>query len=238
MSIYVTGDCHALTGGPKYDLLRLGSKRWKEGKELTQDDYVIILGDFGVIWNNEPDEQERYLLKWLNQKKWTTLFVDGNHENHARLAQLPVIDFHGGKVGKVTDKVFHLRRGEIFDFDGTTFFVMGGAASYDKEHRIVDVSWWAAEEPSYAEVSHATDNLAKHDYKVDYILAHTLPETVARSLGWVDYGTFRDKADSTRKFLDFVISQTEFKDFYCGHWHDNVDFGKFHILYEKIVQVV
>lgn len=227
-----------MAGGPGFDILRLGTKRWKEGKELTKNDYVIILGDFGVLWKNEPDDEERYLLKWLKEKKWTTLFLDGNHENHTRLAQLPEIDFCGGKVGQVNDSVFHLKRGEIYTIQGATFFVMGGACSYDKEHRITDVSWWEAEVPSYKEMDYATQNLAKAQYKVDYVLAHTLPDTVAKSFGWIDCGVFRDKPDATRKFLDFVIQSTEYKDFYCGHWHENVDRGRFHVLYEKIVKVI
>lgn len=69
--IYVTGDCH---GG----FQRFGMKYFPQQKELDRDDYMIICGDFGGIWEDTP--QERYWLDWLEGKPFTTLFVDGNHE--------------------------------------------------------------------------------------------------------------------------------------------------------------
>lgn len=65
---------------------------------LTKDDYVIICGDFGLLWSNaymlehyeesgqsiESNTKDEYwnheeleLLKWYNDCPWTTLFVDG-----------------------------------------------------------------------------------------------------------------------------------------------------------------
>ena len=54
---------------------------------MTKNDYVIIAGDFG-IWNDT--KQERYNLDWLEDKPFTTLFVDGNHSNFDRLYAMPV----------------------------------------------------------------------------------------------------------------------------------------------------
>ena len=48
-----------------------------EQREMTKDDYVIVLGDFG-IWRDSP--QQRWYLNWLEEKHFTTLFIDGNHE--------------------------------------------------------------------------------------------------------------------------------------------------------------
>ena len=68
--IYVVGDTHG-----DIDLYKLNSKFFREGKKLTKDDYVIICGDFGAVWNNS--KSDRYLQRWYNEKPWTTLFVDG-----------------------------------------------------------------------------------------------------------------------------------------------------------------
>ena len=46
MSIYVTGDIHL-----NHDSAKLNSTFFPEGKILTKNDYVIICGDFGFIWN-------------------------------------------------------------------------------------------------------------------------------------------------------------------------------------------
>jgi hypothetical protein len=49
---------------------------------MTKADYVIICGDFDGVWaKDEESKEEKYNLDWLNNKPFTTLFVDGNHEN-------------------------------------------------------------------------------------------------------------------------------------------------------------
>lgn len=70
--IYITGDTH----GP-IDIHKL-NKRYFDDSTLTKKDYLIICGDFGLVWDNSPEE--KYWLDWLNEKNYTTLFVDGNHE--------------------------------------------------------------------------------------------------------------------------------------------------------------
>ena len=87
--IYITGDTHG-------DWMnRLNVDDFPEQKEMTKNDYVIITGDFG-IWNDT--KQERYNLDWLEDKPFTTLFVDGNHSNFDRLYAIPVSEWYGGKV--------------------------------------------------------------------------------------------------------------------------------------------
>ena len=46
---------------------------------MNKDDYVIICGDFGY-W--DESKEQKYWLKWLDGKPFTTLWVDGNHENY------------------------------------------------------------------------------------------------------------------------------------------------------------
>ena len=66
--IYITGDTHA-------DFTRFSTDKFPIQKEMTKNDYVIICGDFGEIWNYLVESTyEKYLLNWLNEKKFTTLF--------------------------------------------------------------------------------------------------------------------------------------------------------------------
>ena len=82
--IYITGDCHQ-------NFERFNGRIFPEQKEMTKDDYVMICGDFGGVWNrNEESKQETMLMDWLECKSFTTLFVDGNHENFDRLLAYPV----------------------------------------------------------------------------------------------------------------------------------------------------
>ena len=73
--IYITGDTHS-------NFERLSEEKFPIQKEMTKDDYVIICGDFGGVWTFEEESiREKELLDWLDNKNFTTLFVDGNHEN-------------------------------------------------------------------------------------------------------------------------------------------------------------
>ena len=87
--IYITGDVHA-----PYDITKL--KMFKTSG-LTKNDYLIVAGDFGVIWNfRGEDDEERQLLDWFEEQPYTTLFVDGNHECHPRVNAFPVEEWKGG----------------------------------------------------------------------------------------------------------------------------------------------
>lgn len=129
--IYFTGDTHG-------DFRRFSSEFFPEGKNCTKDDFVIILGDFGGVWKLSEDGDERYWLDWLEKKPWTTLFIDGNHENHDRLNTMPVEEWHGGKIHRVRPSVLHLMRGQVFHIGGYRMFTFGGASSHDITGGILD----------------------------------------------------------------------------------------------------
>ena len=123
--IYVTGDIHSEPD-------RFNMENFPEQKELTRDDYMIICGDFGLVWAEDKEsKRETWWLDWLEDKNYTTLFVDGNHENFTRLNSLPVEEWHGGRVHKVREHIIHLMRGEMFDLGGKKIFAFGGARSHD-----------------------------------------------------------------------------------------------------------
>ena len=108
--IYITGDTHI-----PVDIQKLSTKRFPEQKEMTKNDYVIICGDFGGVWDDS--NEEKYWIKWLKNKNFTTLFIDGNHENFDMLYSLPIVDFCGGTAHKVDNGIYHLIRGEIYTID-------------------------------------------------------------------------------------------------------------------------
>ena len=72
---YVTGDTHI-----PCDISKLNTENFPDQKHLSKSDYVILCGDFGAVWE-EGNRSDAWWLKWLEAKKFTTLFVDGNHEN-------------------------------------------------------------------------------------------------------------------------------------------------------------
>jgi len=230
MSIFVTGDTHN-------DFSRLFYKKWPTSKNLNKKDLLIVLGDFGLLFNNYIEKNEKYLRRWLDEKPYSIAFICGNHENHPRLYNLPKKELFGGIVGVVEDSIYHFKRGEIYTIENKKFFTFGGATSIDRSLRIPGVSWWKEEVPSPAEMDHGLQNLENHQYNVDYILAHTAPENIVKIL-IKKLGSFFEDPDPTRKYLEHVCSTTAFSDFYCGHWHVEEDIDNYHFLYEDIRQIL
>lgn len=225
--IFATGDTHS-----DYNMLKLSSKKFPEGKTLTKDDYLIITGDFGHVWELDQSKSEKYWMRWFKQKPWTTVFVDGNHENHKRLSELPIEEKFGGKVGVVSDSVYHLKRGEIYTIGEKKIFCFGGAFSRDRIHRRLNISYWEEEVPSYQEMQYAVDNLNKHNNEVDYIITHTAPDAL---IGMCDMSS--DYIDPTTRFLEFIVNNNKFERFFCGHLHIDRVISKYTVLYNDVIEI-
>jgi len=252
--VYVTGDCHGAFS-------KFNTSRFPDQKEMTKDDFVIICGDFG-LWHDCA--QERYWLNWLNDKPFTTLFVDGNHENFDRLYsnEFPVVDFHGGKAHQICPSVYHLMRGHVFDICGKKFFAFGGASSHDiadgildeadfdshetfkralflanltrKQIRVNHRSWWHEELPSLEEMEFGKARLKDVGNKVDFIISHCLPQTIASIFS---HGLY--KPDRLTLYFNEFISTVKFDHWYCGHYHiDDEIMSKYTMLYDDIVRIV
>lgn len=233
MNIFVTGDIHG-----HLSIDKLSYKNWPESRKLTQDDYLIICGDFGLLWNNPPKADELYWLKWLQNRKFTTLVVDGNHENHVMLQNLKQIRKFGGTVGQINDKVYHLKRGQIYTIEDKRIFAFGGAESMDKADRALGISWWPEEIATFAEMNAAIDQLQKFNNKVDYIVTHTAPTKYIDKIVPKLFVDLRERMnDPTCKFLDYVLENIEFKQWFCGHFHMDTTIDNVNFLFNNIVKI-
>ena len=128
--IYATGDLHG-------NALRFQPEYVPEQAEMTKDDYMIVCGDFGFVWNGEKTDDAQ--LGKLEALPFTVLFVDGNHENFDALNEYPIEQWRGGTVHRIRPHVLHLMRGQAFELQGRTFFTMGGAQSHDIADGILDM---------------------------------------------------------------------------------------------------
>jgi predicted phosphodiesterase len=214
--IFVTGDTH----GNQY--------KWVEQIEpmLSAADMILVCGDFGVgFWDGRYWPEEMF-YDFLSEQAYTVLFIDGNHEDFEKLNGYPVEIWCGGRVHKIRENVIHLMRGEVYNIEGSTIFVMGGGYSIDKYRRTEGVSWWPQEMPSEEEYQNAILNLKKVNNQVDYIITHTAPsETVyylstLRSLGVKNHVT---EEIPLTTFLDGVQRKVSYRHWYFGHFHVDME---------------
>ena len=223
--IYITGDTHI-----PCDISKIKTKSFPASKELSKNDFLIICGDFGGVWNN--GNEELYWRKWLDRKNFTTLFVDGNHENFNLLNEFEIVDFHNGKAHKISDSIYHLMRGQIYEIDGKRIFTFGGAASHDIEYRTKDKNWWAEELPSESELIFAQKNLEAVDWKIDYIVTHCAPTSIQQMIA-PSYGTNR-----LTNFFETIKETAIYQAWYFGHYHtDQTIEEHFFCLFDQIHQI-
>jgi len=253
MAIYITGDTHGPIDTPNRfntDRLQWMMYQYRIPNFDKDKDYMIIAGDLGLIFStNFDDKTEKSWTEYVGNKPWTTLFIDGNHENFERLNALPEIEMFGGKVGKYTDSIYHLKRGNIYTIEEKTFFTMGGGVSIDKLQRRDRISWWEEEMPNYAEYKKAMDSLVKVNFKVDYVITHTAPDFIRISLlkevGMLNIPIFdgttipyKDK-DQLSLFLEKLVNEynLNFKKWYFGHYHIDKTIYNYEALYERILRI-
>lgn len=208
--VYITGDTHI-----PVDISKLNTKQFPCQKNLSKDDFLIICGDFGGVWIN--DNEEIYWRKWLDNKNFTTLFVDGNHENFQLLNEFEIVDFHGGKAHKISDSIYHLMRGQLYEIGDKRFFTFGGAASHDKEYRTKDKNWWEEELPSAEELETAISNLEANGWNVDYIITHCAPSSVQEKIN-SSYNK-----DVLTEFFEEIKNKATFSKWFFGHYHTDAE---------------
>lgn len=217
--IYITGDTHGY-----YNKF---IERFN-GSLPIKDDFVIVCGDFGFIFT----EAQREGLEKIKDLPFTTLFIDGNHENFPKILSYPEEEWQGGRIHRIAPNIIHLMRGQLFSINGMTFFTMGGAYSVDRGWRVKNESWFEAELPSNEEYKTASETLEKCGYKVDYILTHDAPDSTIMRMGM----TPNPRGAELTGYLEWVKRTVDFKMWFFGHYHTECTIeDKLVCLYENVV---
>jgi len=237
--IYITGDTHGNTTIDKIFNLAIYGK-------LTKNDYIIVAGDFGLVFNykfnTEKYKEEEKILDRLDNLKPMILFVDGNHENFERLDEYEEVDAFGSKCGLIRPTVLHLKRGRVYLIDGKKILTIGGAHSIDGTNRRLfkmmhgyDI-WWERELISYEEEQTAMDSLEEHDWTFDYIITHTAPKDIIPPMFKFSY----IENDPVSNFLNFIYTnkRLKFTKWYFGHFHEDIEYGKFHAVFDDFYKII
>ena len=245
--IYIAGDTHA-------DFRRFTKKqRSKLPFELTEKDIVIICGDFGLLWSRN-DKMLEYNLDWMSRLPFKILWVAGNHENYDMIEKYHLEEWHGGMVRHILrDKIIYLERGQVFTLEGKKFFAFGGASSHDVQGGILDIDdpdytekrmaankaglpyrvkgisvGGEQELPTEEEMQEGMKNLEKVNYKVDYVMTHCLPSKMQdelKKIFAVENSLHLYEEDVLTKYFDKLEEKLQYKYWYCGHYHLNMDVG-------------
>ena len=250
--IIITGDTHG-------EVRRLNNKNVRKANEGEVPDFVIIAGDFGLIWSQDPsDPAERHWFKWLDEKPWETIVVAGNHENYERIFHLPREEHLGAPMYRASKRVWIAQHGNVYQIGGRRVFMFGGALSIDKAMRQDRVTYWQEEIPTQEDLERGLDSLRSMDGQVDYVVTHTAPREVLNVLD--EHRLIETFADEERswdnapgKLLDPTVSMLMklrdavrkdiLRTWYCGHFHCNLDVVgpssgiRYHVLYEDLVKL-
>lgn len=199
--IYVTGDIHGEI------------ERFKEKplRRLTRKDTLIVLGDFGFLWDNSPQEQKK--LKWLTKRRYQLLFLEGCHENYDMLEQYPIVDYCGGKARHIGGNVYQLIRGNLFTIEEKSLLCIGGGESHDKEDRDEGINWWRTELPS-AEEMQACEQRLRQTTQIDYLLSHDAPSQILEFTGWK-----QQDINDFQLWLNQLGQKLQYKRWYFGRYH-------------------
>lgn len=248
MAIFITGDTHG-------DFSRLMEGAFPALDRLTRQDTLLICGDFGGLWQGGSRERKR--LDRLEARPFTTLFVDGNHENFDRLLRIPTEPWQGGLVRRLRPHILHLARGQVFQIEGRKFFAMGGARSHDIQDGILErsqlmegdlerlrhegarvrvnhLNWWRQELPDRQEYQTALHNLEQNGWQVDHIVTHCAPTAIQRQL------FLESQPDPLTDFLEQVRQKCRFQSWFFGHYHQQAETGqspRYVLLYEQVTEL-
>lgn len=215
--IYITGDTHG-----KIDFKKL--EAYFKNEYVSNKDYLIILGDAGIVWSQKEMFISDYSMLGL-----TVFYIDGNHENFDLLNTFPILTKNGAKCHLLSKNVYHIMRGEILKLNDLLFLCIGGATSIDKFFRIEGKSWWNDEHITDFDISNALDNLKKYNYNVDYVISHCAPSEFVNMLGF--------EKDNDTDQLSRILKDVIFKKWYFGHYHLDIEKDNFRCFYNNMLRI-
>ena len=113
----------------------------------------------------------------------------------------------------------YLKRGRVYAIEDSTFLVLGGALSIDKEFREPNKSWWKQEYWSETEKNNLF-HMFKKSNNFDYVLSHTGPSRINETINPLHrVGLMRVFFDEVAALNERIDSKIICKQWFCGHWH-------------------
>ena len=224
MATFLKGDIH----GNLFEIIDF-INRFNLGK----NDNIIILGDCGIAWRKDKKDLAQNIKLWNECGNGVKLyFIDGNHENFNILNSLPIEN----NMGKIADNIYHLHRGQVYEFENKKILVCGGADSIDKYRRIENFTWWKEEAISQETI----DDIPAGHY--DYVLTHCCPRSIfEKNRIYLSTLQFLDENKinhSSEDMLEQLKNKITFDHWFFAHYHINRNLDeKFTCLFEDFREV-
>lgn len=219
--IYITGDMHR-------DFSRL------DGLNFNDDDMLIVLGDAGI--NYCLDDEDIRFKKYLKRYNVKLFCIRGNHEERPEnISSYKEVDMFGGKVFIEDDypNLIFAKDGEVYNIDGKSVLVIGGAYSIDKNYRLMHGhKWFKDEQLSQDEIDNIFEKVnGKH---FDIVLSHTCPYKYEPREVFMS-GIDQSKVDKSMEyFLDKIEGSIHYDKWYCGHYHTEKIVDKLEFMFGRI----
>ncbi len=190
----------------------------------NKEDLLILLGD--TCLKISEMEQYKKFDEWLLKRDYNIAIVDGNHENYGWLDSNPEEIWNGGKINRISKNIIRLKRGEIYNIEGSTFFVFGGCSTSQKWKDLG--LWHEGDTPTKAQLENAYTNLKNANYQVDYILTHKyFCNECFVPMGGSEHSIFM-----LNRFIDNNVS---FKKWLSGHRHQDYFIDEKHqVVFNKV----
>ena len=215
MRWFITGDTHG-------NFERIYN--WIEKMDFNNIDInIIIAGDAGACWRKDKKDLNQIIQLHESNYNFHIWFIDGNHENFDILKTYEP-DEYG--IVHLSPHIHYLPRGTnlfIQTENGIkSILCCGGADSVDKFYRIPNLTWWADEAITQADIDKCLEYKKNID-TVDYVITHCCPYSVfiKNSVYLITLsGINQAKVDHTSELLlDKLALDIKYKKWFFGHYH-------------------
>ena len=241
---FITGDKHRNFSYVK-DFCREMNTRRK--------DVLIILGDTG--FNYYEDVRDDKLKKEISELNITLFCLHGNKENRPQnVGTYGIRSFCGGKVyyEPKYPNIYFAIDGEIYNFEGKKYMVVGGAHSVDKMRCLEeDKPFWEDEMPDDTIKAKVEEKLSLGDNKIYGMMTHTCPIDYLPTEMFMSTRQnaaikrkprkakskklFKPDIDrSTEEWLGKLEKEIDYEIWYCGHYHIDKQIDKINMMCHEI----
>lgn len=228
--VYITGDKH----GDYDQVIEFCYKN-----NTSKNDIMIILGDAGI--NYYLDSKDYTLKNYLKELPITLFCIHGNHEERPyNIAGYKSKIFNNGIVyyEEKYPNILFAKDGEVYNFNGVSTLVIGGAYSVDKYYRLaLGYNWYESEQPNEKIKNDVRKTLKNYNNKMDVILSHTCPFKYMPYEVFLENVNQLDVDKSTEEFLDEIENNTKYQKWYCGHYHTDKQVDKIRFMMNDIEEL-